>query len=348
MRHCPSENCPVHEIQTSPRRATVFSIGTILLAVSSANSRADEPSIKPNRPKIIVGFTSFRDDIRYTNVFRYELSPSGEGKVTGKVTPGSKRSDHHLSLSTDGRLGVFAGEVVGKVNEIHLWDFDKKAARPLPSLNVTTTAQMAPVFHSSGLITFEAWRRPGSYGRWDVLMYDVAAKQLVDLPRLNSAKFDERKPSISQDANWIAYTTNESIKTSLTDIRLYDRRSERVLELPSLNSIHMDTEPSISQDGRLIAFVSDRPGGAGARDIYLYDRELERLVPTPRLNSAGQEQSPAISADGRFIAFVSERLTGAGERDIYLYDRSTQSLVATPDLNRPGDEYDPCIITLSQ
>lgn len=313
-------------------------------------SADNPPRSGKSRPTIVIGFTSFRDDNRYANVFRYELSPTGEGKITGKVTPGSKRSDHHLSLSSDGNWGVFAGEVVGQVNQIHQWDFEKKKLASLPSLNITATVQMAPSYISqsptTGLIAFEAWKRPTGSGRWDVFFYDVATDSFVDLPGLNTAKFDERKPALSTDGKWLAFTTNESVRKSLTDIRIYNRRKQRVVDLPGLNSDSMDTEPTLSRDGRLLAFISDRDQRAGTRDVYLYDRLQAKLLPLPGLNSSGQEQSPSISADGRFIAFVSERLDGAGERDIYLYDRETRKLITTPGLNSPGDEYDPCIILL--
>ena len=221
------------------------------------------------------------------------------------------------------------------------------ATANLPSLNVSTTAQMAPSFCSAAkLIAFEAWNRPGSSGRWDILLYQTESQKFAEVPALNSAKFDERKPAISSDGNWIAFTTNEQTAQSLTDVRLYDRQSDTVEMLAGLNSTSMDTEPSLSRGGQLIAFVSDRPGGSGVRDIYLFDREAEKLIPLPGLNSAGQEQSPSISADGRFIAFVSERLDGAGERDIFLYDRLQKKLVPTPDLNSAGDEYDPSIVVL--
>jgi len=321
----------------------------LIAAVVIPFSRTTADDELPPRPTIVIAFTSFRDDNRYANVFRYELSSTGEGKITGKVTPGPKRSDHHPSLSQDGSMGVLAGEVVGVVNQIHFWDFTKKAMVPLPSFNVTTTAQMAPSYSSAtGLIACEAWNRPGIAGRWDVLLYDVAGQRFVDTPSLNSAKFDERKPLISPDGSWIAFTTNETTEASLTDIRLYNRERDEVVPLPELNSAAMETEPALSNDGRFFAFVSDRPGGKGVRDVYLYDRQEQQLLPLPGLNSAGQEQSPSISADGRFIAFVSERLDAVGERDIYLYDRLAQSLIPTPDLNSVGDEYDPCVIVLDE
>ena len=305
-------------------RSTRRSCFWLIAVVAFASARVTAAGEPPARPTIVIAFTSFRDDNRYANVFRYELSPVGEGKITGKVTPGPKRSDHHPSLSHDGSMAVLAGEVVG---------------------NVTTTAQMAPSYCSAtGLIACEAWNRPGVAGRWDVLLYDVTGQRFVDTHALNSARFDERKPLISPDGNWIAFTTNETSKESLTDVRLYDRQQDEVFALPELNSTAMDTEPALSHDGRYLAFVSDRAAGEGVRDVYLYDRQEQQLLPLPGLNSAGQEQSPSISADGRFIAFVSERLDAAGERDIYLYDRLAQSLIPTPDLNSAGDEYDPCVI----
>lgn len=309
----------------------------------------------PSRPKMLIGFTSFRDDIRYANVFRYELpassaadsedNPDGGGRVTGKVAPAGKRSDHHPALSADGTMAVYAGEVVGEVNQIRGWDFESKQALDWPGLNSTKLTQMAPAFCSPlNLIAFEAWNRPGGAGRWDVLLYDVKQEKMIVPNGLNTPGFDERKPSFSPDGNWIAFTTNEFTEQSLTDVALFDRRGRQRVEVPGLNSESMDTEPSLSSDANWIAFVSDRPGGQGGRDIYLYNRLEDRLEPLPGLNSAGHEQSPAVSGDGRFIAFVSERLEGVGERDIFLYDRQSQSLVETPDLNSPGDEYDPHLV----
>ena len=342
----------VHALLTQVPRSRfglIFSACRPLLALAIAmfllRSNHCEAGDEDVRPTIVISFTSFREDMRYANVYRYELSPDGEGKITGKVTPGPKRSDHHPSLSHDGQTAIFAGEVVGQVNQIHFWKFADSSMSPLPSLNVTTTAQMAPSFCSeSHLVAFEAWKRPGSSGRWDILLYDVERKAYVPVPGLNSDRFDERKPAFSHDGRWLGFTTNEFMKSSLTDIRLYDRQTEQVIDPLGLNSTAMDTEPSLSRDGRLLTFISDRPGGEGARDVYLYDAREKRLLALPGLNSLGQEQSPSISADGRFIAFVSERLDATGERDVFVYDRQTQTLVPTPDLNCPGDDYDPCIV----
>lgn len=175
-------------------------------------------------------------------------------------------------------------------------------------------------------------------------------QQAAGKPHLTTSAGDERKPAISDDGRWIAFTTNARDGAGLTDIRLYDRTSAQVETLPKLNSAYTDTEPSISANGRLIAFVSNRPtddtSATGTRDIYLYHRVEERLLPLTGLNSPGHEQSPSLSAKGRYLAFVSERLDSAGERDIFLYDRETRKLLPTPGLNSPKDEYDPCVVVV--
>jgi Tol biopolymer transport system component len=196
------------------------------------------------------------------------------------------------------------------------------------------------------LLAFTAWSRPGASQRWDAFLYDVAARQLLDLPGVNTADFDERMTALNGDGRFLACTTNARSGAGLTDIVLHDRREGKVVPLPGLNSAAMDVEPALNGDGSLIAFVSDRPGGSGGRDVYLYDRKAGKLLPLPGLNSVAHEQSPSLSADGRFLVFVSERIGGEGERDVYLYDRQTQKLLPTPGLNARQEDLDPCVVVL--
>lgn len=274
------------------------------------------------------------------------------------MKPAGKRSDHHPALTENGKAVVFAGEVVGEVNQIRYWDFESQKEEELRGVNSNKFTQMAPTYcRSRQLIAFETWTHPSSRGRWDIAFYSLRYRKPLLFPLLNLEQRGARKPVLSGNGSTLAYVAQvrqprgdllDRTRTSFTstNIELYDLDREAISTPPKLNSNGMDTEPSLDETGQLVAFVSDRDGGQGGRDIYLYDRKARSLVTLPGLNSAGHEQSPSLSADGRFIAFVSERLRSAGERDIFLYDRKTETLIDTPGLNSARDEYDPCLIVL--
>ncbi len=320
------------------RRLTWLSALTLFTGMVSASEQSS--------PRLLIALASLRDEPLHPTIYFYEHDGEQTGKIVGKVAPVDKRSDHHPALSHDGKLCAFAAEVVSTVCTVECWNLDTEKSVDLAPLKKSPNAQMAPSLGTAPVVCFEAWNRPGSPGRWDLLLYELNTKRLLDLPNLNTSQFDERKPALSGDGRWLAFVTNAQTRERLSEVALYDRQASQRVAVPGLNSRFMDTEPSISHDGRFIAFVTDRTGGEGARDINLYDRKTSQLIPLPGLNSVGQEQSPSISPDGRFIAFVSERLEGVGERDVYAYDRQTKSLLPLPGLNSPRDEYDPCLIVL--
>jgi Tol biopolymer transport system component len=298
-------------------------------------------------PKLLISFASYRDRPKQPTVYFYEHDGVANGKIVGKIDTANLRSDHHPSLSHDGRYCSFASELENQAGKISVWDLKEKKLVEMPKLNDSPNAQMHPSFSGDGkFIAFAAWNRPMAGTRWQVLLYDVAEKKLADVPGLNQGSFDHRTPALSGDGKFIAYSTNSRDGVGQTDVFLFDRDAKKVLPLPEMNSKNMDVEPSLSRDGSLVAFASDRPGGAGSRDIYLFDRAAKKFLPLPGLNSAAHEQSPALSPDGRYIVFVSERVRGEGERDIYLYDRSAGKLLSTPGLNSKAEDIDPCIIVL--
>ena len=332
-------------------RGAVFLLGYLVSA--GALAAVDPPTAPMPKTRLLIAFASFRERPLHPKVYFYEHDGVSEGKILGSIDAVNQRSDYHPSLSHDGRWCAFASERENDVGRIQVWDVKEKKllVGPLPGdypgLNQSPNGQLGPSLSGDGkLVAFAAWARPGTGSRWDVLLYDLAAKKLVDLPGVNTPNFDERMPALSGDGRYLAYTTNARGGAGLTDIYLFDRQEKKIDTLPEMNSPNMDVEPALSADGRLIAFVSDRAGGAGGRDIYLFDRVTRKFVPLPGLNSAAHEQSPSLSPDGRFIAFVSERIGGAGERDIYLYDRKLEKLLPTPGLNSKQEDFDPCVIVL--
>jgi Tol biopolymer transport system component len=322
-------------------------LGVLLLGcITSLGPSAQEPA----KLRLLIAFASYRERPKHPNIFFYEHDGVGQGKIVGSVaTPRAVASaEAHPSLSHDGRYCAFTFEQENQVGRIYLWDLKEQKLVDMAAVNDSPRAQMGPSLSGTGgLVAFAAWNRPKAVGQgWNVFLYDIAAKKLLDLPDLNTQMFNDRMPALSGDGRFVAFTSNRKGGAGLTDVYLYDRTESKLVALPEMNSKHMDIEPSLNGDGNLLAFVSDRPGGRGGRDIYLFDRTAHKLLPLPGLNSEAHEQSPALSPDGRFIAFVSERLGGEGERDIYLYDRQAEKLLPTPGLNSKAEDFDPCVIVL--
>lgn len=323
-----------------------------LTAGAAMNCSAANADDKMFSPKLRIAFSSYRRTPRQPKIYFYDHDGVSKGKIVGTIETANKESDSHVSLANGGRLCAFAHELENNVSQVFLWSRDTKQYLDLPNLNISPNSQLCPSLSGDGRwLVFAAWSRPGANQRWDVLLYDVQQEKTVPLPGMNTQYHDERTPALSGDGRWIAFTSNakQPVRAggqSPADIVFYDRKADRVLRLPRLNSPSRDVDPSLSGDGNLIAFSSDRFGGKGGRDIYLYDRRQEEFLPLLGLNAVAHEQSPSLTSNGRYIAFVSERISGEGERDIFLYDRQTSRLLPTPALNAPQEDFDPCVITL--
>jgi hypothetical protein len=319
---------------------TILAVAAMLVFLSLAHAEPPPAAFK-------LAFVSNREHYWYPHVYLYEHDGKSSGKTTGSIDPQDKRLDHQPVLNGDGTICVFGFELEGQVGLLQMWDVSGNKRRDLGDLFRTPNAIFSPSISRDGkLLALSAWNRPGSSARWDVLLYDLTQRQPVELPGLNSTTYDERRAALSGDGKSLAYTTNAIDGIGVTDIRLYDRESQKVLPLREMNSSAADTFPNLTRDGRLVCFASDRDTGQGGYDIYLYDRMAGRFMDLPGLNSPGHEQTPCISHDGRLIAFVSERFGSAGEHDIFVYDRERQCLLETPGLNTDRDDFDPCLITL--
>lgn len=115
-------------------------------------------------------------------------------------------------------------------------------------------------------------------GRHQLLLYDLQAQALVDLPRLNRRHAIAESPSISNNARYIVYVTSDRGRP---EIELYDR----VTQVPQVLTTGFRgwvRNPTISPDGRYVAFESDQ---RGQWDIQILDRgarvELDVLDDQP-------------------------------------------------------------------
>jgi len=310
-----------------------------LLLVPPPPGRAQAPV------RLLLAFSSFRDRPLHPRVYFYEHDGEATGKPAGAITSRDLLVDTRPSLAQEGRLCATASELENQPGDIRIWDRATQTdLNPWPGLN-GETPEIGPALSADGaFVAFTAWQRPNSPGGWNVFLYSLRERKLVETPV--SRDDDELSPSLSGDGRLLAYVTNARDGAGLSDIRVYDRGAGRHLDLPGLNTPRREVDPALSADARFLAFASDRPGGRGGLDVWLYDLEKRALVDLPGLNAAGPEQTPALSPDGRFVAFAAERAAGAGERDVYLYDRTRGRLLPTPALNGPAEDFDPALCFL--
>lgn len=300
--------------------------------------------------KLRLAFASTRRRNDVGTIYFYEHDGVGQGKLVEgpALEPKRSRSDHHPSLSADGRYCAFASQFREVVpSELRLWDAQSKSLVDLPGLNGNGALAFPALSADGRFLAFAGWKRSGGVGGWDVFLFDLREKRLVDLPGLNT-DHDEQMPALSGDGRFLAFASNRPVDGAegLSRIYLYDRAAEKLVPLPGLTGGGRDVDPTLSADARYLAFGSNRPSrevGSGNGDLYLYDRQSARLTALTDVNTVGLEASPGLSANGRFLAFVSERLEGEGQRDVYLFDRENARTVPLPGLNHLAEDFDPAV-----
>ena len=320
-----------------------------LLSAQEVAQKADAAAAGASQPvmKLRMVFASYRNRPQHPRLYVYEHDGVGQGQIVLEVPTADKRSDHHPSLSADGRLLAFAMESEGQPCQIQVWDLEQKKLLDLPELNNTPHAQETPRLTADGSrLYFSVWRRPGFPGEWDLAAYDLKAKKMLPPLSINAAPTDEKQLAIDATGSRLVFVSNRSASRSM-DLFLSSGNGQDLQPITVAATPVFESEPALSGDGRWLVWTADDAEEDAGRDLYLADLQTGQRVELPQLNSLGQEQSPHISHDGRWIWFVSERLDGMGERDVFLYDRQTARLIPTPGLNSDRDDFDPAGIVIS-
>jgi Tol biopolymer transport system component len=102
-------------------------------------------------------------------------------------------------------------------------------------------------------------------GGRNILLYNIAQRQFVQVPYLNRGNAIAESPSLSYTGRYIAYIASDR---GLPEIRLYDRAIQRGQVLVSAYQGWL-RRPSISADGRYIVYESSN---RGQWDIEVLDR----------------------------------------------------------------------------
>lgn len=200
------------------------------------------------------------------------------------------------------------------------------------------------------LIAFASYRQRGDCGDIYFYRHDGGEKGelLGPLPTESPRRRSDFRPVLSGDGRLCAFACQYR-ETVPGELRLWDRKEQKLLPLPDRNTTGADAQPTLSADGRWLAFAGwKRPDSVGGHDLFLYDLEQKTLAPLPGLNTEHDEQMPALSGDGRWLAFTSNRPAapdgGNTATRILLYDRTTQKLVPLPGLHAAGyRDTEPCL-----
>ncbi|MEM1368118.1 MAG: biopolymer transporter Tol [Cyanobacteria bacterium P01_H01_bin.15] len=128
---------------------------------------------------------------------------------------------------------------------------------------------------------------------------------------LNSFYYDG-EPSLSGDGRWLAFVSE---RTGRSELRLYDLRNRRFVDLPQLaDDSAIAQSPSLSRTGRYLAYLANRDGRP---QIILIDR-ITRESTILTKNYRGWLRNPQLSPDGRYVWFETSR---RGQWDIEMLDR---------------------------
>lgn len=187
-------------------------------------------------------------------------------------------------------------------------------------------------------------------GLSDIYLHDRETGQTLLITRGVTGTLsngDSEFATISQDGQWIAYTSTASNlvysdTNETADLFLYDRIQETTIMISiapdGSQGNDVSDMPALSADGRYIAFVSlaDNlvPGDDnGQLDIFVRDRlagTTERVsVASDGTQSDLQSDTPSLSADGRYVAFYSYATNLVPDDtnesvDVFWHDRQTR------------------------
>lgn len=257
------------------------------------------------------GFFYLSDKVGYTEIFRYDLAlrrPMAMQiqKKFPSLLENVHRSGSALSVSSDGRWLLFAGEAKQKD---YLYLFDLKRER-LKRIALPLDGVHSPQFSPDGkTIAFIGMKN----GITDIYLCTTDGKELRQMTETIE---DENDLRFFPDGKNLLFSREENLpvpERNLWQISLENKQETKLTQL------HGDeVQPAVAPSGKEILFVSDTDG---IPNLYLLSlgtkqpRQLTRVV--------GGNFYPAFSPNGEEILFVSYRRV-----EQHLYRTSKQAFLS--------------------
>lgn len=184
-------------------------------------------------------------------------------------------------------------------------------------------------------------------GHYQVWLYDFDGPGYHLLRNLGSASGIDSTPTISSDAQLVAFARTDTTDPSHVHILVYDRAGCGFAGVGGALDTGHEKDPAFTGNALRLAFARDTLAHWRIRLISANGA----LVPLGQLGQAQayDDWRPAPNHDGSRIAFVSNRVTlqhPDGEPHVFVFDVAGDSLVTTPGLDSlgaPGRGLDPSL-----
>ncbi len=145
----------------------------------------------------------------------------------------------------------------------------------------------------------------------------------------------------------VAYVSDAGQPLSITDIHLFDLRSQQPVALPGVNTPATETHPWLTGDGRLLAYSRRVDAAARVQQlIHVRDLRSGTELDAPGLNTPELNLRPSMSADGRLLASFSLPQSFSGSdpnSEVRLYDLKERMVIELPGANSKSSDGFPAL-----
>ena len=178
-----------------------------------------------------------------------------------------------------------------------------------------------------------------SPGNLEIALYDLDQGGFRSVVGLNSTAADYQ-PTLSDDGNYVFFTSSRGSGAGLNDLYLYDRLQQGLVATPGLNTPGNETQPAFTHDSVHLAFVRD---SLGFGRIKLYEPLGDSLIKLPGIDAPGpwSDAHPAPDLHGDRIAFESGR-AGTSITHVYVWQRGS-GVLNLPDLVSDSSDVSPSL-----